>query len=183
MNYIKIKTYDTANGPGVRVTIFVAGCPHQPKCPFCFNPETYDFAGGELFTEEVKNYLLEQAKKSYISGITLLGGEPMDLRNQKGLLPYVKEFKEMCPNKTVWAYTGYKYDEIYQMYLTNDITKELLPLIDILVDDKFVNDLKDPRLVFKGSSNQTIIKIPETLSSGKIVEWTPPVYYDDSMKQ
>jgi anaerobic ribonucleoside-triphosphate reductase activating protein len=176
LNFIKTKTYDIANGPGVRVTIFVAGCPHEPKCPYCFNPETYDFNGGKPFTEEEMNKLLNEAQKSYITGITLLGGEPMDPRNQKGLLPYVKKFKELCPEKTVWCYTGFSFEDVMKMYETQDVTKELLPLLDILVDGKFINELKDPRLVFRGSSNQRIIDVQETLKTGNIVEWVKPKY-------
>ena len=174
MNYITKKTYDIANGPGVRVTIFVAGCPHEPKCPNCFNPETYDFNGGKPFTENVMNELLKEAQKSHIEGITLLGGEPMDLRNQKGLLPYVKKFKELCPEKDVWCYTGFLFDDILKW--DNETTKEFLPLIDVLVDGKFVDELKDPRLAFKGSANQRTILVKESLKENKIIEWLKPEY-------
>ena len=157
MNYVSTKTYDIANGTGVRVTIFVAGCPKEPKCPNCFNPETHDFNAGKEFTEEVMNSLLEEAGKSYIHGITLLGGEPMDLRNQKGLLPYVQKFKDMNPEKDIWCFTGFHFEEILKMYRTQQLTKELLPLIDVIVDGEFIEAEKDPRLVFKGSANQRTI--------------------------
>ena len=176
MNYIKIKKYDVANGPGVRVTIFVAGCPHEPKCPNCFNPETYDFHGGNLFDEDVFNEFIQEAQKSHIEGITLLGGEPMDLRNQKGLLPLVKKFKELCPNKTVWCFSGFLFEDILKMYEMSEITKELLPLIDIIVDGKFVDELKSPMHVFRGSSNQRIIKVKESLETNTIKEWEKPKY-------
>lgn len=176
MNYITIKTYDIANGPGVRVTIFVAGCPHEPKCPYCFNPETYDFNGGKPFTKDTLQFLMESAGKEYISGITLLGGEPLDIRNQEGLLPFVKAFKEKYPEKNVWCYTGFLYEEILKMYENNDITKQLLPMIDVLVDGKFINELKDLKLSFRGSSNQRIILVQDSLKENKIIEWVKPEY-------
>lgn len=159
MNYIDTKTYDIANGTGVRVTIFVAGCPKEPKCPFCFNPETHDFNGGKEFTEEVMNDLLKEAKQSYIKGITLLGGEPLDLRNQKGLLLYVQKFKKQNPEKDVWCFTGFRFEQILNMYMSQQTTKDLLPLIDIIVDGEFIEALKDPHLIFKGSSNQRTIAL------------------------
>lgn len=177
MNYINYKLYDVANGPGVRVTIFVAGCPHNPKCPNCFNPETWSFESGKPFTEEIIELLIEEAKKDHIAGITLLGGEPMALKNQEGLLPYVKRFKEECPEKTVWSYTGYDYEkDILKMYKDNEITQQLIPMIDILVDGKFVEDLKNPRLAFKGSENQKIIDIKKSLESKEIIIWDKPIY-------
>lgn len=174
MNYLKVKTYDIANGPGVRVTIFCAGCSHH--CPGCFNPETHDFNAGEPFDENAINKYLAEAKKSYISGITMLGGEPMDIRNQPGYFEFIKRFKEECPDKTVWCFSGFTWEELMKMYESNEVTKELLPLIDVLVDGKFIEDLKDPRLVFRGSSNQRQILVKETLKSGKIAEWNPKEY-------
>jgi len=176
MNYIKIKKNDIANGPGLRTTIFVAGCPHEPKCPNCFNPETYDFNGGSAFTDDVFNDFINDAKRPNVAGITLLGGEPMDPRNQAGLLPLVKKFKEECPNKNVWCYSGFLFDDILKMYSSNDVTKELLPLIDIIVDGKFIDELKSPLLIFKGSSNQRIIDVHQTLKTGNIIEWVKPEY-------
>lgn len=175
MNYIKTKLYDTANGPGVRVTIFCAGCCHVPKCPGCFNPETYDFNAGEPFDDTVVEKLIKEANKEFISGITLLGGEPMAPSNQEGFLPFIKKFKETCPEKTIWCFSGFLWEELLDMYKKNDVTKELLPLIDVLVDGKFVEGLKDPRLIFRGSSNQRQILVKESLSSGMIKEWKPQV--------
>lgn len=174
MNYLKAKTYDIANGPGVRVTIFCAGCSHN--CPGCFNPETHDYEAGIPFDEVAMDKYVEEAKKSYISGITLLGGEPMDIRNQSGYLEFVKKFKEACPEKDVWCFSGFTWEQLMKMYETQDVTKELLPLIDVLVDGKFVEELKDPRLVFRGSSNQKQILVKETLKNGEIKEWQPQKY-------
>lgn len=170
MNFIKAKTYDTANGPGVRVTLFCAGCPHVPKCTGCFNPETYDFYSGQPFTEDEMNKLLEKVAKPYIRGVTMLGGEPMDIRNQEGFLPFIKKVKEI-PNKDIWCFTGFLWEDILKMYDSNNITKELLPLIDVMVDGKFIEELHNPRLIFRGSSNQRQIIVPETLEKGKIVTW------------
>lgn len=164
MNYVKAKTYDVANGPGVRVTVFAAGCPHEPKCPNCFNPETWDFCSGEPFSDEVIDALVAEASKPYISGITLLGGEPMALKNQEGFMPLVKQFKEANPDKTVWCFTGFLWSDVMDMYERCEVTKELLPMIDVMVDGKFVEALKDPRLYFKGSSNQRTILVKETLA-------------------
>jgi len=176
MNFIKVKTYDIANGPGVRVTVFCSGCCHNPKCPGCFNPETYDFNAGQPFDEAAINKYIAEAKKSYISGVTMLGGEPMDLRNQSGFLPFIKKFKEECPDKNVWCFSGFLWEDIMKMYESNNVTKELLPLIDIMVDGKFIEALKDPRLKFRGSSNQRQILVKETLESGKIKIWEPEEY-------
>ena len=176
MRYIKTKLNDVANGPGVRVTIFCSGCPHNPKCHGCFNEETHDFNAGELFDDEVMEKLLAQASKSFISGVTLLGGEPMDIRNQEGFLPFVRRFKEENPNKTVWAFTGFDYEDVLKMYKTSSITSQLLPMIDVLVDGKFIEELKDPKLVFRGSSNQRIIMVKESLEKGEIILWQPPKY-------
>lgn len=169
MNYVSVKPYDVANGPGVRVTIFCAGCAHN--CPGCFNPETHSFEAGKPFDEAVMDKYVEEAKKSYISGITLLGGEPMDIRNQPGYLEFVKKFKAACPDKTVWCFSGFTWEELMKMYETQEVTKELLPMIDVLVDGKFVEELKDPRLVFRGSSNQRQILVKETLKKGEIIIW------------
>lgn len=164
MKYIKVKKYDVANGPGVRVTVFASGCPHEPKCPNCFNSETWDFNSGDEFSNEIIDSLVEEASKPYISGITLLGGEPMAIQNQEGFLPFVEKFKAKNPNKTVWCFTGFLWSDIVEMSKRNDTTKKLISMIDVMVDGKYIEELKDPRLYFKGSSNQRTILVKETLS-------------------
>lgn len=165
MKYAKIKKTDVANGPGVRVSIFVSGCHHH--CKGCFNEEAWDFNYGNVFTEETIEEIINDLKPDYISGLSLLGGEPFEPINQKGLLPLLKKVKEVYPEKTIWAYSGYLYEELKEMDFPE--TKEILNLIDVLVDGKFDEDLKDPMLYFRGSSNQRVIDMNETRKKKKIV--------------
>ncbi|MGN1353210.1 MAG: anaerobic ribonucleoside-triphosphate reductase activating protein [Bacilli bacterium] len=165
MKYAKIKKTDVANGPGVRVSIFVSGCHHH--CEGCFNSEAWDFNYGNDFTEDTIQEIIEAMNHDYITGLSLLGGEPFELINQKGLLPLLKKVKEVYPDKTIWAYSGFLYDELKEMDYPE--TKEILSLIDVLVDGKFVESLKDPNLYFRGSSNQRVIDMKKTLKNNKIV--------------
>lgn len=168
MYYATIKKNDVANGPGVRVSLFVSGCTHH--CKNCFNQEAWDFKYGNRFTEEVIDEILEALDKEYIEGLSLLGGEPFELSNQEGILPLLKEVKKRFPNKTIWAYSGYLYDEyLLPLSKKNDTTRTILENIDVLVDGKFVEELKNPRLVFRGSSNQRIIDVKASLETGKVV--------------
>lgn len=170
MNYAKINKNDIANGIGIRVTLFVSGCTHF--CKGCFNQEAWDFNFGEPFTEAVQNELLAAMEPSYISGLTLLGGEPMEPQNQRALLPFLKALKEKYPQKTVWCYSGYMLEE-----LTGDsrarceVTDEILSLVDVLVDGEFVEELKDISLRFRGSANQRLIDLKATLKTGNVVLW------------
>lgn len=170
MNYGNIKFNDIANGEGVRVSLFVSGCTHH--CPQCFNQETWNFNYGKPFTKEVEDKIIEALKPDHINGLTLLGGEPMEVVNQQALLPFVKRVKALYPNKTIWCYTGYLLDEELQKpsrAYNKDITPEILKYFDIMVDGEFKYQLKDITLRFKGSSNQRVIDVPATLKSGKIV--------------
>ncbi len=168
MNYATIKKYDIANGPGVRVSLFVSGCTHH--CKNCFNSEAWDFKYGNEFTEEVLEEVLETLGKSYIKGLSLLGGEPFELVNQEGILPLIKEMKKRYPNKDIWAYSGYLFDEyLLPLSKKNDTTRQILENIDVLVDGKFVEELKSPKLLFRGSSNQRIIDVRKSLKEGKVV--------------
>ena len=170
MNYSKINKNDIANGIGIRVTLFVSGCTHH--CKGCFNPDTWDFKFGELFSEETENEILEAMKPSYINGLTLLGGEPMEPCNQRALLPFLERLKGQYPEKTVWCFSGYTFEE-----LTGDsrarceVTDKMLSLIDVLVDGEFVEELKDISLRFRGSSNQRIIDVKSTLAKRTVVLW------------
>lgn len=162
MNYADIKKLDVANGPGVRVTIFVSGCNHH--CKNCFNKETWDFNYGKEFTNDTINEIIKELSPSHIKGLTLLGGEPFEPINQKGLLPLVKKVREIYPDKDIWAFSGFLFDkDIIEKMYKNDYTKELLSNIDVLVDGPFVEELKNPSLKFKGSSNQRTINVKETI--------------------
>lgn len=165
MKYATIKKHDIANGPGVRVSLFVSGCNHH--CKGCFNEEAWDFNYGKDFTDETIQNIIDYLKPDYITGLSLLGGEPFEPINQQALLPFLTKVKKVYPNKTIWAYSGFLYEELLKMKCTE--TKEILNLIDVLVDGKFDIDLKDPLLYFRGSSNQRVIDMNETRKNKNIV--------------
>lgn len=173
MKYANFKEYDIANGPGIRFSLFVSGCTHH--CKGCFNPETWDFNYGKPFTKDVEDYILKELGHEFYEGLTLLGGEPMEPVNQKGLLPLVKRFKELYPYKTIWCFTGYLFDKDLLGHFAKIMpeTMELLKRIDVLVDGEFMLDKKDVTLLFKGSSNQRTIDVQKSLTTGKIVSWDP----------
>lgn len=172
MHYAEIKTCDVANGPGVRVTLFVSGCTH--RCQNCFNEETWDFHYGKPFTAETENELINALRPAYVKGLTLLGGEPLEYSNQQGLLPFVRRVRKELPEKDIWCYTGYTFetDVLGRMCAEHQETKELLSYLDVLVDGEFVQELKEMGLRFRGSSNQRIIRVQESLREGKAVLWT-----------
>ena len=170
MNYAKINKNDIANGSGVRVTLFVSGCTHH--CKGCFNEEAWDFDYGEKFTADTEKELLEALAPSYIKGLTLLGGEPMEPQNQRVLVELLEKVKEAYPQKTVWCYSGYTLEQLTDESRARcEVTDQMLGLIDVLVDGNFVEELKDISLRFKGSSNQRLIDLKATLQSGKITLW------------
>lgn len=162
MNYGTIKDCDIANGPGVRVSLFVSGCRHH--CKGCFNPETWNFQYGQPFTEETETQILNALSPSYIQGFTLLGGEPFEPENQRVLVNLLKKIRETYPDKDIWCYTGYLYDvdlpENGKVH--TEVTDEMLSYIDVLVDGEFVEELKDITLVFRGSSNQRILNLRQS---------------------
>lgn len=168
MNYADIKQYDVANGLGIRVSIFVSGCTHH--CKGCFNEATWDFNYGTPFTEKEIDLIIDYLKPSYVSGLTVLGGEPFEYCNQQGLLPLLRKVKEVYPEKNIWCFTGYLFDTdiLNTMCKEWNETNEMLSYIDVLVDGKFVEELKDLTLRFKGSSNQRTILVKESLSSGHL---------------
>jgi anaerobic ribonucleoside-triphosphate reductase activating protein len=168
MNYAKINPNDIANGTGVRVTLFVSGCTHH--CKGCFNSETWDFNYGTPFTEETEDKILELLKPDYIEGLTLLGGEPMEPQNQKALLSLLKKVKKEFPQKNIWCYSGYLFDsEIIKGRAHTDVTDELLSCIDVLVDGRFMEDKKNIMLKFRGSENQRIIDVEESIRQNKVI--------------
>ena len=161
MHYSKIRANDIANGIGVRVTLFVSGC--RNHCVNCFQPETWDFNYGELYTDETETYIIELLSRQYIQGLTLLGGEPLEPENQRVLIRLLRKAKAIYPEKDVWCYTGYTLEQT----LTDgeccrcDVTDELLSLVDVLVDGRYVDELRDISLKFRGSSNQRLIDMRE----------------------
>ena len=169
MHYSTIKNCDIANGSGVRVTLFVSGCTN--KCKNCFQPETWDFEYGEPFTVETEQKLLDMLKPSYIQGLTLLGGEPMEPSNQRGLLPFVKKVRTAYPDKDIWCFTGFTYELLKTdgSHPRCEVTDELLEQIDVLVDGRFVEELKSPALRFRGSSNQRLIDMVKTRENDMVV--------------
>ena len=171
MNYGEIKKYDIANGEGVRVSLFVSGCTHQ--CKGCFNHEMWDFRFGKHFTEDTENEILEALNQTFISGFSLLGGEPFEPQNQEVLLPFLRKVKERYPQKNIWCYTGYTLEEdlLSESRARCQHTDEMLSLIDVLVDGEFKEELKDITLAFRGSSNQRIIDVKESLKQGKTILW------------
>lgn len=169
MYYADIKQYDVANGPGVRVSLFVSGCTHH--CKNCFNQVTWDFHYGNEFTSREIDRIIDYMKPDYVKGITLLGGEPMEHSNQQGLLPLLRRIHEVYPHKDVWCFTGYDFDRDVKGRMLTDWpeTKEFLSYIDVLVDGPFIEELKSVALRFKGSSNQRTIDIKKSLESGTTV--------------
>ena len=169
MNYALIRENDIANGPGVRTSLFVSGCRH--RCKGCFNPETWNFSYGNPFTQNEINYIIEATKPSFVDGLTLLGGEPFEPENQSALVELLKQFKQQLPSKKVWCYTGFSFENsLLPKYLNNEEhVKELLELIDVLVDGKFVEELKNSALLFRGSSNQNIIDVSKSLQKKQLV--------------
>ena len=171
MNYATIKWCDIANGEGVRISLFVSGCTH--RCKNCFNEVAWDFSYGEVFDENTQAKILKELESDYIAGLSLLGGEPMEPQNQEALLPFVKKVKETYPNKTIWCYTGCVLNErkgnLTEVSKNTSYTKELISCIDVLVDGPYVEELKDIRLKFRGSSNQRVIDVKKTLDTKKIV--------------
>lgn len=171
MNYADIKQYDVANGLGVRVSVFVSGCTHH--CKGCFNAETWDFDFGAPFTEKEIQRVIEYLKPDYVAGLSLLGGEPFEPSNQEGLVPLLRAVKETYPEKNIWCYSGYLFDEqiLGDMCKNSELTREMLSYIDILVDGRFEIEKKNLKLRFRGSENQRIIDVQKSLACGNVIRW------------
>lgn len=169
MNYAVIKKNDIANGSGVRVSLFVSGCRHH--CKNCFNQEAWDFAYGTPFTEETIEEILTSLAPGYVAGLSLLGGEPFEPENQAEVLRLVSRVRQRFPKKSIWCYTGFTLERDLLAGRIGDpqTVRELLSCLDVLVDGKFVEDLKDPGLLFRGSSNQNIIDVPGSLKENRMV--------------
>ena len=171
MNYATIKNNDIANGPGVRVSLFVSGCTH--RCPGCFNEVAWDFDYGQPFTQETVDEIIRMLKAPHIKGLTLLGGEPFDPRNQPAIVELLRQVRAQCPEKTVWAYSGYLFerDILAGRLGPKEITDEYIRYLDVLVDGPFVMEKKNLSLRFRGSENQRLIDVPASLASGSVVLW------------
>ena len=171
MNYAAIKKFDIADGPGVRVTLFVSGCTHH--CKECFQPETWNFEYGQPFTRETEDELIEALGKEFIAGLTLLGGEPFEPQNQRALVPFLRRVRETYPNKNIWSYTGYtlETDLLSPSRARCEVTDEMLSMIDVLVDGEFILEKKNIRLRFRGSENQRLIDLNQTRKTGETVLW------------
>ena len=162
MNYAAIKPTDVANGPGVRVSLFVSGCTHF--CKDCFNAEAWDFSYGNYFSAEVQAEILRLLDHDYIAGLSLLGGEPLEPVNQEGLLPLVRAVRSRFPEKTIWCYTGYEWEMIFNtMMKDSQVCRELIGYLDVLVDGKFEAERKNLNLRFRGSENQRILDVKRSL--------------------
>ena len=160
MRYNKVRKMDISHGPGVRVSIFMQGCTFH--CKNCFNPETHDFMGGEEFTEDTIDQVLKLCENENVEGLSILGGEPMHPMNIEGTTELAKKFKEKFPNKNLWVWTGFLFDRDLQ-------NKEVLKYIDVLVDGQYVDELRDPRLKYNGSSNQRVIDVQNSVKQGKVI--------------
>ena len=171
MNYATIKNCDIANGPGVRVSLFVSGCTHH--CKGCFNQVAWDFDYGQPFTQDTVDQIISMLKPAYIRGLTLLGGEPFEPQNQGAIVELLRQVKAQCPDKSIWAFSGYLFDrDILSGRLGDwEITREYLSYLDVLVDGPFIEEKKNLSLRFRGSENQRLIDVPASLASGQVVLW------------
>lgn len=168
MNYASIKTTDVANGPGVRVSLFVSGCTH--RCEDCFNEEAWDFSYGKPFDEQARRQVMSALDHDYIEGLSVLGGEPFEPENQKALLPFLASVRERYPKKTVWCYSGYMWEELMKTPSPGHLpSRELIKLLDVLVDGRYEKDLRDLNLKFRGSKNQRILDVRRSLLAGEAV--------------
>lgn len=180
MNYAEIKYCDIANGEGVRTSLFVSGC--RKRCPFCFNEEAWSFSAGRLFDDEAARAVLASLEPSYVDGLSILGGEPMEPENQRGLVALLETVKRLYPAKTIWCYTGDLYEDIAWGAKKTEVTERLLACIDVLVDGPFVQEQKDITLRFRGSANQRIIDVPSTRREGRVVLWSDdPLFTSHAM--
>ena len=171
MNYATIKPRDIANGPGVRVSLFVSGCTH--RCPGCFNQEAWDFGYGQPFDQSTIDEILGHLAPDYVQGLTLLGGEPFEPRNQPAILELLRQIRAKYPKKSIWAFSGYLFDRDILPGRLGDpgITREYLSYLDVLVDGPFIQSRKNLTLRFRGSDNQRLIDVPESLRRGEVVLW------------
>lgn len=171
MNVCDILTADHANGPGMRISVFVSGC--RNHCAGCFNPETWDFSYGKEYTPFMTRAIINELKKPEYQGLTILGGEPFEPENQQGLIDLIRSVKQELPGKDIWMYTGYSYEDLLPGGIRHyDVTDEIMNAIDVLVDGRFLLGEKDITLRFRGSRNQRLIDMKRTRQEGQVVLWT-----------
>lgn len=169
MNVANIKKVDIADGVGVRVSVFVSGCTHH--CKNCFNPETWSFSYGTPYTEQTEQKILDALKPPYIRGLTLLGGEPFEPENQRVLVGLLRRVRAELPEKDIWSYSGYTFEELTGASRARcEVTDEMLSLLDVLVDGEYVDEKRNLRLKFRGSENQRLLDVPESLKAGQAME-------------
>ena len=168
MHYANIKNCDIANGPGVRVSLFVSGCTH--RCPGCFNAVAWDFEYGEVFTQQTIDSIIDMLRPGYIQGLTLLGGEPFEPQNQSAVVELLRQVKATCPEKDIWAFSGYLFEKDILSGRLGD-TAEYLSYLDVLVDGPFVESKKNLSLRFRGSENQRLIDVKQSLAAGETILW------------
>lgn len=169
MNIAQIKNLDIANGPGCRVSVFVSGCTR--RCEGCFNSVAWDFDYGEPFDDGTIIRIINLMLNPRISGLSVLGGEPFEPRNQKEVLRLMRSIKQSVPDKDIWCFTGYTFEQILCSGITTPYADEMIKLIDVLVDGPFILEQKNLALKFRGSANQRIIDVPNSLQQGKVVLW------------
>ena len=172
MHYAEIKENDIANGVGVRTTLFVSGC--RNHCKECFQPQTWSFSYGQEFTDDVAERIIESMRPVWVNGLTLLGGEPFEVENQRGLLPLLRRVRAELSGKTIWAYSGFTWEQLTGAEPARcrcEVTDDMLSVLDVLVDGPYVAELHDISLRFRGSSNQRIIDVPQSLAAGVVVPW------------
>ena len=172
MHYGEIKRLDVANGIGIRATLFVSGCTNH--CENCFQPQTWDFNYGREFTQETEAELIDALRPAYVRGLTLLGGEPFEPKNQRVLVEVLRKVRKQYPKKDVWVFTGFRLEDelLQESYARCEVTDEMLSMIDVLVDGRYVDALRDLALQFRGSSNQRIIDMNRTRAEGQTILWT-----------
>lgn len=172
MHYGAIRKYDVANGPGVRITLFVSGC--RNHCKGCFQKETWDFCYGQEYTNDTEDYILSMLDSDYVEGLTILGGEPFEPENQETILGLIKRVRKDLPQKNIWVFSGYRLEEEILKegaHPNTQFSKEIISKIDVLVDGRFIEEKKNITLIFRGSENQRLIDIKKTLESGTVVLW------------
>ena len=175
MRYAQVRSMDISNGEGIGVSLFVQGCPFNPHCTNCFNPETWDFNGGKEWTTEIEDKLIELANRPYIKRFSILGGEPLADENLDGVLHLVDRFRLSFPNKSIWIYSGYQWSEIFNdgVYLTKNCVgwkrREIIKQCTVMVDGRYIDSQRNPQAKWKGSDNQRVINIPESLKQGKVI--------------
>lgn len=175
MRIAEIKTNDIANGPGVRTTIFVSGC--RIHCPGCFNASAWDFSVGEICDEALCAQILDTLDFSWVRGLTVLGGEPFEPENQAGLAPLLERVKERFPDKSIWAFSGHTFEELCDECYLPQFTERIFNTLDVLVDGPFIEALADKGLRFRGSTNQRLLDMPQTLRKNEPVLWQDQVVY------